>query len=304
MLGILTSLSDDYFHEYLDGISKVYDLEALPAESPLTVPFFRTLLALVPKIEEAIAIQVLGRHCGTIFRNLPPFVAPHFLDKILRSTARVAGIEQKSPQLLSLAIVACALCPASRIGVYEIALWAELISSKVDGLVFKPASDGASSWVFTIDIGEPVLISVQQIDDRADTGLAAMFIAFFLKLFEGRIREEIFSGMIPVRRELSIAICNYDEIPRDLQPYVEDHIAEKVCAVSRPTDIKDDSVPTMVWCRADIGDDWGVGSGKGGSMQTLLGYVMLEVAYSLLHGEVELETLSPKIVSVVRHTIS
>ena len=121
-----------------------------------------------------------------------------------------------------------------------------------------------------------------------------MFIALFLKGFERQIRENILSGMVPSRREMSISIGSYEEMPDDLQKFVAPHLTDDICAVTRPTDIGDSQVPIFVCCRGDIGDDWGVGSGKGGSLQVLFGYTIAEVIFAMLHGEVEMETLRPK----------
>ena len=304
MTGAYLAIDKNEFQQYLSGISKALGISELAERDTLSEAFFDSLLAILPELDETVAIPVLGLHCGTLLKNAPDFVAPSLVGKILDDAAANPDINDNPWRLLFLALVLCASCPADQLSIFQLAKISELISKKVEGLVYKPAGDGAAFWVVSIDIGRPVIFSIQQIDDRPDTNLATMFLALFLKGFENQIRENILSGMVPARREMAISLGSYAEMPNDLQEILAPHLDDTFCAVTRPSDIADDQLPTFVCCREDIGDEWGVSSGKGGSLQVLLGYTILEIIYAMLHGEVELETLKPKIVSVVRETIS
>jgi tetratricopeptide (TPR) repeat protein len=83
-----------------------------------------------------------------------------------------------------------------------------------------------------------------------------------------------------------------------------DNLYNSIWPITRVTDINDTQVPTVVFCRDDIADHWEAGKRGGGAMQILLGLTLMEIAYRILGGEVDLEVLRPKIVRIVRQTIS
>lgn len=195
-------------------------------------------------------------------------------------------------------------CPAVDHHEFELSQITTYIAQTVEGLTYKPYPDGGGNWVFSLDIDNEVIVSIWQMDGRVDMSLAAMFLALFLKGFEERIANNILSGLHPARREIEISIGSRAEMPSDLQDFVELPLTESVCAVTRASEVTDDRTPTFVCCREDIGDDWGTGAGEGGNLQVLLAHTALEIVYSLLHGEVDRKTLEPKIVSVVRETVS
>jgi hypothetical protein len=79
-------------------------------------------------------------------------------------------------------------------------------------------------------------------------------------------------------------------------------LAEEACIVTRPSDFQV-RTPTTVFVGPRFFAELELGTGRGGSLQELLGYVLVEVVFQLLRGEVELESLYPKVVSLVRRTL-
>ncbi len=63
-------------------------------------------------------------------------------------------------------------------------------------------------------------------------------------------------------------------------------------------------MPAGVFIAEDFIDGLTIGQGRGGPLQVLLGYGLLGIVYSLLRGEVEHGVLSPKLVELLKSSIS
>ena len=172
------------------------------------------------------------------------------------------------------------------------------------GLSFKPQQDGAAHWVIELNLQTPLLCTITQLDDGVDTAIAAMILALFLKGFEDKIREEITTAQGMATNELYINICNIRDVPKDIEGFMKPALESQVCAVTRPSNPLDSTAPTVVVCREDIANNWAPGHRGGGSMQILIGLTLVEIVYRLFAGEVDLDSLNPKIVELVRETTS
>jgi len=178
----------------------------------------------------------------------------------------------------------------------------DLIQDRIAGLHFKPQSDGAL-WVVALDLQQPVILTITCLDARVETFTAATLLALFFKGFERSIAEILAVPQIP-RQELDIHVCNIESMPSDMRPYFPPNFT--TCAVTRPTQPPKEGgyVPTFVVCHEDIGRQWRAGTGSVSAVQLLLGETLVEVAYQLLKGDVDLDVLKPKIVGIVRKTVS
>jgi hypothetical protein len=103
-----------------------------------------------------------------------------------------------------------------------------------------------------------------------------------------------------------IQIANFETMPADLKPFVAGSISDQPCVVTRLTEgsTEDCSTPTLVFLTPDFLDRMSVGEGKGGSLQVLAGYTALEVALRILGDTISPEELGPKMVKLVRRSIS
>ena len=77
------------------------------------------------------------------------------------------------------------------------------------------------------------------------------------------------------------------------------------CAVTRATDVeKDEEAPILVITNENLTNEWLVGSGSANVGQSVFASVLVELVFYLQAGEIEVETLYPKIGQVVANTIS
>ena len=101
-----------------------------------------------------------------------------------------------------------------------------------------------------------------------------------------------FAEMPADLRTLSAARLNLDAI-----------VEEQGAAVSR-TDDERGKTPLYVFLASNFLKRATAGEGVGGSLQTLWGLALVELIYALLKGEVDDDEIRPKVVSLVRKTIS
>ncbi|OHE16264.1 MAG: hypothetical protein A2X96_03280 [Syntrophobacterales bacterium GWC2_56_13] len=181
----------------------------------------------------------------------------------------------------------------------------ERLTHLTANLSFRAHTDGAAHWAISTQFAIPVIVTISQLDDRPDVSLVTLCLALILLSFPKEISEDVLAGIIPPRNEANIQVVNYDEA-KDLVPLEKAGLIsmENVCSVTRATDPKsDDWVPIVVITRDDITSEWLVGEGRGNSGQILFAEVLVELVYHLFAGEIELETLYPKIMSLVKKTV-
>lgn len=98
-------------------------------------------------------------------------------------------------------------------------------------------------------------------------------------------------------------------MPPDLRRVVDEDLrlgevlAKDACAVTRPTDFQQ-VCPTVVFLGSRFLQGIAFGEGRGGSLQTLFGLTLVELTFQLLRGEVEMEAIRPKVLSLVKKTLS
>jgi len=148
---------------------------------------------------------------------------------------------------------------------------------------------------------------VQQIDDNLETALVTTLLVLFLKGFEDEIQRQVILASNVRVREVAVSVMDVstfrDHVTRD--PKFVLPTEEHPCAVSRPTNPKArDKVPTIVICRDDISRHWHAGRREGSAVQILFGLTLVEIVWQLFEGEIELDALHPRVVSVVRKSIS
>ncbi len=195
--------------------------------------------------------------------------------------------------------------PKDSLRLVDLVALGDELNSGIEGLHFKPQSDGAAHWVLRVRLDEPAILSITSLDERADTSVAALLLVSFLKGFEKESQNEIVLANKIGRREVTVQVANLEEMPEDIRNAFPPDVSEKVCSVTRPTDTAGDhDVPTLVICRSDISAHWEAERGKASAVQTLLALSLAEIVFQLFKGQVEMETLYPKIIDVIKKTIS
>lgn len=305
--GLFIYVENNLVRQYIDALAILWDMNVITGDFSKLTPIEQLydvtwpLLQLVPRRH---MIDFLGLHFRLMFNGIPKTISRYLFRKISRRLLALEFNPTENWRILFPILPLLVSVPTDIMQMFDIVDLADELHRVVPDISFKPKSDGAAHWVLNLDLQTPFLCSITQLDDGTDTATAAMILALFLKGFEVEIREELTTGVRVACDEIPIQICNTRDLPDGFEKYLGPSVKSDVCAVTRPTDMADTVVPTIVICRDDIAENWGAGKRKGSAMQMLVGISLAEIAYRLFKGEVDMETLRPKIVGIVRRTIS
>lgn len=184
---------------------------------------------------------------------------------------------------------------------------AESVSRAIDGLDFRQIEEGLRIWTVAIDLGKPIVFTVEPLDQSPSASLASFGLATLIRAFAAELQSEL----IPRAEldELLVQVMSYEEMPDDLrqsldeQMHITDILKTQPCVVTRPTDFSH-LTPTYVVLGPSFLDEIKIGEKVSGSLQMLFGITLVELAFQLLRREVSDDEIRPKVVSLVRRTLS
>lgn len=297
----LTSSEDPEL--YLIGIYKAFGLP-IPEETDgsLIMRFHAPLPDILDRLPQNAMLPFLGVHFRLMFSTLPQSVGRHVFERVFETICK--STPNESPDAWRVVYPTLMLIAAGgrALSVFDISRLSIAIADKVDGVSVRSTS---GVWYVSLRFDGPVMITLTQMDDERHSALACLVLALFLKGFEDDFRKELFGG-ISLRPELEISVTDVSSAPIDIQDIIRGPMGTSPCQSSRPVSIADDdpTIPTYIFLNGDIFADMTVGEGRGGALQILIGLTAFEAAYRLLNGQVDAETLRPKLVRLVRNSIS
>ena len=262
------------------------------------------LQAILGFVPTRYAFEAAVYHARLTFDGIPKALARQAYLRMMRNLANPKNGQVERLNRLRAALAVSMGLPQNTLAICDIAEVSEYLSLHEPSLSFRARGDGAAHLAVNLDFGKPVMVTISQLDDRPDVSLVSLCLALALLSFSEEISEEVFAGIKPPRSEAYMYAVNYNEAKKHVQLQEAGlHSMENACAVTRATNTKNDPSPIVVITRANLTADWLVGGGRGNSGQILFAEVLLEFVYHLFEGEIEIETLRPKVVAVVRKTI-
>ena len=299
------SLSD-HVQTYLNGVADALNIKRSDYQQALLDQFMDLLPSIMENAPKRAFIRLLSGHIFEAWSHLPPplrgglvsVVVEHFRKFALRPMRQV-----ENWRILYSAIVIASLIKDSSLPYIHNRL-ASSITEGVPDIFVREEGDGTRVWTLVLNIRRRVIISVICLDKSPASNLAGFALAVFIKAFEHELVQEIIGGA-PALDELLIQIASFNEMPEDIRQLasktldLESVLANQPCIVSRPSNFKEVS-PTCVFLGPTFLQDVSFGDISGSALQLLFGLTLTEVAFQLLHGEVEMDEIRPKIVSLVR----
>ena len=292
---------------YIAAYQRLFNLP-LPEEKDLGIG--EQLIEDLPKILQHISIswtfEATVYHCRPMFVDVPLAIARRIYLVAMRQLFGTALHAGEAIKRFRMALALTMALPQDTLRLSDIVDVGELIARSDLSISFRAQSDGAAHWNLEVSFGKPTIISVVQIDDRSDVSLIALSLTLLLAAFSHDIFEDVLSSAAPERDWASIHVCNYDEA-RELLPLEKIGLSSEPvgCAVTRAADVKTDrETPILVITNENLTNEWLVGSGSANIGQRVFANVLAELVFHLQAGEVEVETLYPKIAQVVANTIS
>jgi hypothetical protein len=175
-------------------------------------------------------------------------------------------------------------------------------------LFVREEGDGSRIWTIVLNLGRRVVLSVSSFDTTPDSNVATFALAMFIKSFEEELAHELIGSRAQID-EICIHVARLDQVPSDILHISNETlnlsgiVAKQSCGISRPTDFGT-RIPTFVFLSQTFLQEIVFEEGHGGSLQALFGLTLIEITYQLLLGKVDEEEIRPKVVSLVRKTLS
>lgn len=266
---------------------------------------YKRLAALVEAVPESHTIGVLGKCFKLLLDELVDPVARFlFIESSETLLGRRTEHTNEWRTILPLLSLLTAV-PARLIHIEDLQYLALELERRVQGIHVRPDGNGAPAWTIVLDLKYPVICSINGFDESKETALIIFLLVIFFKGFGRLIQREIVGDTSLIRRELVISVGNERHIPDSIRSFLEPSLKDSDSSVSRPTDPKQEqALPTNVFFKESIVEDWTPGTGKSSGLHILLGQTLLEVVYQLFGGEIDEEVLRPKLLNVIRETIS
>ena len=167
---------------------------------------------------------------------------------------------------------------------------------------FKPYADGAAQWTLRLNIGNGVVISIQQMDNDPKTARLAAVLALLLDGLEGPIRDGLLDVECLPRDEAVIVVASRREAEKQLgSEFLSREHMSAGFVVSKSTDIvRGDQPPMLVVREEEFPSPWRPTEEAISDVHLLFGQVLNRLVPHFLAEAVESEILSPKIVEVIR----
>jgi tetratricopeptide (TPR) repeat protein len=266
--------------------------------------FIILLRAMPTKLGQKSLIPVISNHIGHLVSETPDVLLMPLIEIALDVAVGVDGFEEEWRKLLASLALAPLLArdPSGHLKTQ----FCNTLAEEVSGLDYRTTEGGTSSWAVRMDLGKPVLLTIETLDETPGTQVAGILLALFLKAFEETIAHELVAE--PISDELHISLMTIAEMPEDLSKSVLDMLdgatplEDHGVAVTRPATFEE-RAPTFVILSDDFLDRIALGKEIGGTHHFLFAKALQEISLQLTNGEIESESFSQVVNSIVRRTI-
>jgi len=292
---------------YIECLADVLGLERPDSKKPLTDQFIALVVPIIENSPREALMPLLNEHLHQIWIHLPEVMRSAFVSTvvtIVQNFARDHSGTFEPWRILYTGIVLSSLLKETANPFLHSRL-ARLVLTVED--VFA-RQDGASQiWTVVLNLGRRVVVTISSLDDAPETALACSALAMFTKAFEAELSRELIGSGASID-ELDIRIGHIDHFSEETRRAIDsglglsETLQKQACAVTRPSNFEE-ACPTWVVLSSSFNEEILFGEGKGGSLQVLFGFILMEITFQLLRGQVDIETIRPKVTSLVRKTI-
>lgn len=294
----------DHTDRYIVGISNYLEHE-IPDNTKYRAEIFLDIFdSIISRCPKDALIRVLGLHLNVLWKNLPGIMRGRLLYQVINQLdffSKSAPQSQTWRTLYSAIVIACMLKETKQ--PYLHYLLAQAATNKTKNLFVREAYDGSRVWTITLNLKTKVTVTIGILDDTSDSNLAAFCLSLFLSAFEKELFDFISSDINT--EEVNVEIALFSEMPDDLKRSstelgMSEAIEQTNCAITRPTSFSEPT-PTIIFLGPSFLKDLSFGNDNEGlSLQMLFAKFLIELSYQLLQGEVDIDVIQPKIISLVR----
>lgn len=292
---------------YLDKVKLGLGLTELPVAADLVDQFIGLVVPIIKSAPKGALISLLGSHLETAWSALPEVMQRGFaatgIEKLNEFAMQTKGGNGKDQWRTLYSAIAFASLMKNTLHPYLHYRLADTVTRHVGDIFAREEQDGSRVWTVVFNWKRRVAMTVFPLDDSPATSLACFVLAVFSKAFETELEDELIGSGSNVS-ELLIQVSAYDLMPADIKELATkslglgDILTEQPCVVSRPAAF-DAISPTIVFLAPSFLSEVSVQGQGGNALEVLLGLALTELTFQMLRGEVEVESLRPKIVSLV-----
>lgn len=264
----------------------------------------------LPELFQKIALEwtfeVAVHHARYLFFGIPDVLVRRVYMVTIQRLFGGIGAESDAQKRLRIALALSMAVPQEILRLSDIVDVGEIVSTRHENISFRASPDGASHWTIELALGRPVIVSVIQIDDRPDVALITFCLVLVLVGFSSEVLEDVLSGIPPQRVVGSVQVCNFKEA-EGMVPLAKIGLDAEPAgsAVTRATDVGADAgTPIFVITSETLTREWLPGSGEEKYGEMLFAEVLVELIFHLNSGEIEAESLYPKVAKLISRTIA
>ena len=291
---------------YLDAYERVFDVRsAVGRDLSLGERLIEDLVELFGKLSLSCSCEAAVYHARFMFSGVRKVLGKRIYFVAMRRIFNLSTFDHDAEKWLRIALAISMAVPRDTLQLGDIAEVGELVGRRHRGISFRASGDGAAHWTIQLQLGEPVILSVVQIDEQPNVSLISLCLVFMLIAYSPEIFEDVLAGVPPQRNFGCLNICSYSEAT-ELLPLDRIGLLSEPdgCVVTRSTEVATDpGAPILAITSDSLTTDWLPRSGEVGNGQAMFGMVLLELIVHLQAGEIEMESLYPKIAHFVRKTM-
>ena len=263
------------------------------------------LLDIFKNISLPCTFEAAVHHTQIMFADIPDAMVRRVYFVAMRQLFSESSFNTNSLKRLRIALALSMAVPRELLGLADMVDVGEMISRWHVNISFRAKPDGAAHWTIEILFGKPIIVSIIQIDDRPDVSMVTLCLILVLVAFSPDIFEDVLSEVQPPRDGVNIQVCNFGEA-KELFSLEKIGIVSEPdgCAVTRAIHVASDAkMPILVVTSDTLTKEWLPRSGSVNYGQSLFAQVLVEIIFHLQAGEIDVETLYPKVFQVIRKTI-
>lgn len=269
--------------------------------------FINLMSPILERAPKSGLITTLGAHLGTIWARLPPLMKRGLAATSVETLRDFAGslpADSSQAWRVLYAGIAVATLLKDTSNPYLHHRLADSVTRNVGDIFFREEGSGSRVWTVVLSIKRRVTLTILPLDDSPASNLACFVLAVFVRAFEAELSDELIGGGAQLD-ELMVQVASFDQMPREIRTIANestglaDVLSTQACAVSRPSSFAD-AAPTFVFLASEFLDQVSVQKEGGSALELLLGLTLTELTFQLLRGQVEMDAIRPKIVSLVR----
>jgi len=300
----------DHVELYLQHLADALGVDRPAPGEALADRFIALVGALIERVPRGALIRLLGGHLHEVWSHLPEVMRGALVAAVVNVVGELARDRRNRSEswrvLYSGIVLSYLLKDMTHPFLHHRLVLSTMLN--VEDVFVREEGNGSRTWTVVLNLGRRVTVSIVPLDETPETNLASFALAMFIKGFEVELGRELIGGGSAVD-ELTIFICHIDHLPEDMRRLgdqnlrLTEELAGQPCVVSRPTHFEQ-AAPTVVFLSPTFLDAIAFGEGRGGSLQMLFGLTLVEVTFQLLRGQVEMEAIRPKVISLVGRTLS